>query len=85
LAIQLFRAGKAYACELNAEQMPNMRAHEKRPRLKIAPYRDRSVKKIWPRFHGYEKMVNTKDGEVVLRAKNLIWAVPNIQYADPII
>ncbi|KZM38468.1 glutamate--tRNA ligase, partial [Marinomonas sp. SBI8L] len=81
-AVQLIKAGKAYVCELNAEQMREYRGTLKAPG-KNSPYRDRSVEENLAIF---DDMKNGKyaDGEVVLRAK-IDMASPNINLRDPII
>ena len=81
-AKQLIQLGKAYVCELNAEQMREYRGTLKEPG-KNSPYRDRSVEENMALFND---MANGKynDGEVVLRAK-IDMASPNINMRDPII
>ncbi|AWY00859.1 glutamine--tRNA ligase [Marinomonas primoryensis] len=81
-AIQLVQAGKAYACELNAEQMREYRGTLKEPG-KNSPYRDRSVEENMAVFMDM-KNGKYKDGEVVLRAK-IDMGSPNINMRDPII
>jgi glutaminyl-tRNA synthetase len=81
-AVQLIQAGKAYACELNAEQMREYRGTLKEPG-KNSPYRDRSVDENMAVFMDM-KNGKYKDGEVVLRAK-IDMASPNINLRDPII
>ncbi|ETX11717.1 glutaminyl-tRNA synthetase [Marinomonas ushuaiensis DSM 15871] len=81
-AKQLIQLGKAYVCELNAEQMREYRGTLKEPG-KNSPYRDRSAEENMALFND---MANGKykDGEVVLRAK-IDMASPNINMRDPII
>ena len=81
-AVQLIQAGKAYTCELNAEQMREYRGTLKEPG-KNSPYRDRSVEENMAVFMDM-KAGKYKDGEVVLRAK-IDMASPNINLRDPII
>ncbi|WP_410506539.1 glutamine--tRNA ligase/YqeY domain fusion protein [Marinomonas sp. GJ51-6] len=81
-AVQLIQAGKAYTCELNAEQMREYRGTLKEPG-KNSPYRDRSVEENMAVFMDM-KAGKYKDSEVVLRAK-IDMASPNINLRDPII
>ena len=81
-AVQLIQLGKAYACELNGEQMREYRGTLKEPG-KNSPYRDRTVEENMTIFMDM-KNGKYKDGEVVLRAK-IDMASPNINMRDPII
>ncbi|MCB5161829.1 glutamine--tRNA ligase/YqeY domain fusion protein [Marinomonas algarum] len=81
-AVQLVQAGKAYVCELNAEEMRAYRGTLKEPG-KNSPYRDRTVEENMAIFMDM-KNGKYKDGEVVLRAK-IDMASPNINMRDPII
>ena len=79
-AIELIKAGKAYVCDLNAEQMREMRGTLKEPGQE-SPYRSRSVEENLDLF---ERMKNGEfgDGAKVLRAK-IDMASPNMNLRDP--
>jgi len=81
-AIQLIKKGKAYVCELNAEQMREYRGTLIEPG-QDSPYRDRSVEENLGLF---EKMKAGEfdDGAKVLRAK-IDMSSPNINMRDPVI
>ena len=81
-AVQLIKSGKAYVCELNAEQMREYRGTLTESG-KDSPYRDRSIEENLDLF---ARMRNGefKDGEKVLRAK-IDMASPNINMRDPTI
>lgn len=81
-AVKLIRKGKAFVCDLSAEQMREYRGTLTEPG-KESPYRNRSVEENLALF---EDMKNGKfaDGEKVLRAK-IDMASPNINMRDPII
>ena len=81
-AILLIKKGKAYVCDLNAEQMREYRGSLTEPG-KESPYRNRSVEENLDLF---ERMKNGefKDGEKVLRAK-IDMSSPNINLRDPAI
>ena len=81
-AVSLIRKGKAYVCDLTAEQIKEYRGTLTEPG-KNSPYRDRSIEENLELF---ENMKNGKyaDGEKVLRAK-IDMASPNINMRDPII
>ena len=81
-AIELIKKGKAYVCELTAEQMKEYRGTLTEPG-KESPYRNRSVDENLALF---EDMRSGKysDGEAVLRAK-IDMSSPNINMRDPII
>ncbi|MDH5594433.1 MAG: glutamate--tRNA ligase family protein, partial [Gammaproteobacteria bacterium] len=81
-AVQLIKKGKAYVCDLNAEQIREYRGTLTAPG-KDSPYRDRSVDEnldLFARMRAGE----FKDGEKVLRAK-IDMASPNINLRDPTI
>jgi len=81
-AMQLIENGKAYVCELNAEQTREYRGTLTEPG-KNSPYRDRSVAEnldLFKRMRDGE----FKDGEKVLRAK-IDMSSPNINMRDPTI
>ena len=81
-AIKLIKKGKAYVCDLTAEEIKEYRGTLKEPG-KNSPYRDRSVEENLELF---EAMRDGKfeDGERVLRAK-IDMASPNINMRDPIL
>jgi glutaminyl-tRNA synthetase len=81
-AVHLIKEGKAYVCELNAEQTREYRGTLKEPG-KNSPYRDRSVEENLELF---EKMRNGEfdEGAAALRAK-IDMASPNMNLRDPII
>ncbi|MCI8649842.1 MAG: glutamine--tRNA ligase/YqeY domain fusion protein [Anaerotruncus sp.] len=81
-AVQLIRDGKAYVCDLSAEQMREYRGTLTQPG-KPSPCRDRSVEENLDLF---ERMKNGEfpDGSKTLRAK-IDMASPNINMRDPAI
>ena len=81
-AVQLIKDGKAYVCDLNAEQMREYRGTLTEPG-KNSPYRDRSVQENLDLF---ERMKNGEfpDGAKTLRAK-IDMASSNINMRDPAI
>ena len=81
-AIELIKKGKAYVCDLTADQIREYRGTLTEPG-KNSPYRDRTVEENLQLF---EEMRAGKyaDGEKVLRAK-IDMASPNINMRDPII
>ena len=81
-ALFLIKKGKAYVCDLSAEQIREYRGTLTEPG-KNSPYRDRSIEENLQLF---EEMRAGKyaDGEKVLRAK-IDMASPNINMRDPII
>lgn len=81
-AVKLIRKGKAYVCDLTAEQIREYRGTLTEPG-KESPYRNRSIEENLELF---EAMKDGKyaDGEKVLRAK-IDMASPNINMRDPII
>ena len=81
-ALTLIKKGKAYVCDLNADQIRENRGTLKAPG-KESPYRNRSVEENLQLF---EEMIEGKyaDGEKVLRAK-IDMASPNINMRDPVI
>ncbi|WP_308636778.1 glutamine--tRNA ligase/YqeY domain fusion protein [Paenibacillus silvisoli] len=79
-AVLLIKKGKAFVCDLNAEQMRELRGSLTEPG-KNSPYRDRSVEEnldLFARMRAGE----FKDGERILRAK-IDMASPNINLRDP--
>ena len=81
-AVKLIKKGKAFVCDLTADQIKEYRGDFTTPG-KNSPYRDRSVEENLQLF---ENMKNGmyKDGEKVLRAK-IDMASPNINMRDPVI
>ncbi len=81
-AVKLIKKGKAYVCDLTAEEIREYRGTLTEPG-KDSPYRNRSVEENLKLF---EEMRAGKyaDGEKVLRAK-IDMASPNINMRDPII
>ena len=81
-AIKLIKKGKAFVCDLNAEQIREYRGTLKEPG-RNSPYRDRSIEENLDLF---ERMKNGEfpDGSKVLRAK-IDMASPNMNMRDPVI
>ena len=81
-AVKLIKKGKAYVCDLSADQIREYRGTLKEPG-KESPYRNRSVDENLQLF---EEMREGKyaDGEKVLRAK-IDMASPNMNMRDPVI
>jgi glutaminyl-tRNA synthetase len=80
-AIQLIKAGRAFVCDLNADQMREYRGTLTEPG-KNSPYRDRSVEEnldLLQRMRAGE----FADGSRTLRAK-IDMASPNINMRDPV-
>ncbi len=82
LAKKLIEKGKAYVCQLSAEEMKTMRGDLKNAG-KESPYRNRPIEESLKLF---EDMKNgrVKDGEMTLRAK-IDMAHPNMNMRDPVI
>jgi glutaminyl-tRNA synthetase len=80
-AIQLINEGKAYVCDLSAEEMRVYRGTLSEPG-KNSPYRDRSVEENLDLFHRMEKG-EFPDGTRTLRAK-IDMASPNLNMRDPV-
>jgi glutaminyl-tRNA synthetase len=81
-AVLLIKKGKAYVCDLSAEQIRETRGTLTEPG-KNSPYRDRSSQEnldLFARMRAGE----FKDGEKVLRAK-IDMASPNINMRDPVL
>ncbi len=79
-AVELIRNGKAYVCDLNAEDTRAYRGTLTEPG-KESPYRNRSVEENLDLFSRM-KSGEFADGERVLRAK-IDMASPNINMRDP--
>ena len=82
LAVKLIEDGKAFVCDMTADQIRENRGTLTEPG-KESPYRNRSVEENLKLF---EEMKNGfyADGEKVLRAK-IDMASPNINMRDPVI
>jgi glutaminyl-tRNA synthetase len=80
-AVQLIRAGKAYVCDLDAEQMRQYRGSLTEPG-RPSPFRDRTVEENLSLF---ERMREGEfpDGSRTLRAK-IDMASPNLNMRDPV-
>ncbi len=81
-ALKLIRAGKAFVCDLSADEMKAYRGTLTEPG-KNSPYRDRSVEENMDLFRRMTEGEFT-DGEKVLRAK-IDMSSPNINMRDPVI
>jgi glutaminyl-tRNA synthetase len=81
-ALVLVEKGKAYVCDLNAEEMREYRGTLNSPG-KDSPYRERSIDENRTLFMEM-KEGRYKDGEKVLRAK-IDMSSPNINMRDPIL
>lgn len=81
-AVELIKKGKAYVCDLDADQIREYRGTLKEPG-KESPYRGRSIEENLKLF---EEMRQGKyeDGEKVLRAR-IDMASPNMNMRDPVI
>ena len=81
-AVKLIKDGKAYVCDLNADELREYRGTLTEPG-KNSPYRDRSVEENLDLF---ERMKNGEfpDGAKTLRAK-IDMASPNMNMRDPAI
>ena len=81
-AVKLIKKGKAFVCDLSAEEIREYRGTLTEPG-KESPYRNRSVEENLDLF---ERMKNGEfeDGSKVLRAK-IDMASPNINMRDPVI
>ena len=81
-AVKLIKKGKAYVCDLSAEEIREYRGSLKEPG-RNSPYRDRSIEENLQLFEDM-KAGKYSDGEKVLRAK-IDMASPNINMRDPVI
>lgn len=81
-AIKLIQKGKAFVCDLSADEIREYRGTLKEPG-KESPYRNRSIEENLDLF---ERMKNGEfpDGSKVLRAK-IDMSSPNINMRDPVI
>jgi glutaminyl-tRNA synthetase len=80
-ALKLITLGKAYVCDLNADQIRETRGTLTEPG-KVSPGRDRSVAENLDLFHRM-RAGEFADGSRVLRAK-IDMASPNVTMRDPI-
>jgi glutaminyl-tRNA synthetase len=80
-AVDLIRKGKAFVCDLNAEELRSYRGTLTEPG-KNSPYRDRSIEENLDLF---ERMKNGEfpDGSRTLRAK-IDMSSPNLNMRDPV-
>ena len=81
-AIRLIKKGKAFVCDLTADEIREYRGTLTEPG-KNSPYRDRSIEENLRLFEGM-KNGEFPDGSKVLRAK-IDMASPNINMRDPVI
>ena len=81
-AVLLIKKGKAFVCDLTADEIREYRGDFKTPG-KESPYRNRSVEENLRLFEEMREG-KYKDGEKVLRAK-IDMASPNINMRDPVI
>ncbi|MGI6721399.1 MAG: glutamine--tRNA ligase/YqeY domain fusion protein [Anaerovoracaceae bacterium] len=81
-AVELIKKGKAYVCDLSAEEIKATRGTLTEPGQE-SPYRNRSVEENLKLFEEM-KAGRYADGEKVLRAK-IDMASPNINMRDPVI
>jgi len=81
-AVKLIKKGKAYVCDLTAEEIRAYRGDFENPG-KNSPYRDRTVEENLALFEAM-KNGEFEDGTKVLRAK-IDMASPNINMRDPVI
>ncbi|MCU7494452.1 MAG: glutamine--tRNA ligase/YqeY domain fusion protein [Ignavibacteria bacterium] len=81
-AVELIKKGKAFVCDLNAQQLREYRGTLTEPG-KNSPYRDRSVEENLELFERMRKG-EFPDGSRTLRAK-IDMASPNLNMRDPVI
>ena len=80
-AIQLIKAGKAYVCDLTADEVREYRGTLTEPG-KESPYRNRSIEENLDLFERMKKG-EFPDGSRTLRAK-IDMASPNLNFRDPV-
>jgi glutaminyl-tRNA synthetase len=80
-AVQIIKAGKAYVCDLNADQMREYRGTLTEPG-RNSPFRDRSIEENLDLFERM-KRGEFPDGARTLRAK-IDMASPNLNLRDPV-
>jgi glutaminyl-tRNA synthetase len=81
-AEQLIKAGKAYVCDLSAEETARYRGGLDPKTAKASPYRNRSVEENLDLFHRMEAG-EFPDGTRTLRAK-IDWRAANLNMRDPV-
>ena len=81
-AVELIRKGRAYVCELNAEEFKDYRGAPTRPG-KESPWRNRPVAESLDLF-GRMRAGEFEEGRYVLRAR-IDMASPNLHLRDPVI
>ncbi len=81
-AVQMIKAGKAYVCDLTAEEIRQHRGTLTEPG-KDSPYRNRSVEENLDLFERMKKG-EFPDGSRTLRAK-IDMAAPNLNFRDPVL
>jgi glutaminyl-tRNA synthetase len=81
-AVKLIKKGKAYVCDLSADEIREYRGTLTEPG-KESPYRERSIEENLALFEGM-KNGEFEDGSKVLRAK-IDMASPNMNMRDPVI
>ena len=81
-AVKLIKDGKAFVCDLSAEEISKTRGTLTEPGIE-SPYRNRTIEKNLELFEGM-RAGRFADGEKVLRAK-IDMASPNINMRDPVI
>lgn len=81
-AVILIRKGKAFVCDLSADEIKEYRGTLTEPGIE-SPYRNRTIEENLDLFERMRKG-EFKDGEKVLRAK-IDMASPNINMRDPVI
>lgn len=81
-AVQLIKKGKAFVCELSADEMREYRGTLKEPG-KPSPYRDRSIEENLELFERM-KAGEFPEGSHTLRAK-IDMSSPNVHMRDPVI
>ena len=81
-AVKLIKKGKAFVCDLSADEIREYRGTLKEPG-KNSPYRDRSIEENLKLFEEMKDGVYP-DGSKVLRAK-IDMSSPNINMRDPVI
>ncbi len=81
-AVKLIKDGKAFVCDLSAEEISKTRGTLTEPGIE-SPYRNRTIEENLELFKGM-RAGRFADGEKVLRAK-IDMASPNINMRDPVI
>ena len=81
-AVKLIKDGKAFVCDLSAEEISKTRGTLTEPGIE-SPYRNRTIEENLELFEGMRAGMFA-DGEKVLRAK-IDMASPNINMRDPVI